>query len=258
MAIKTFLTLYLGLFLAVSTLALREPARLLAGLGVVVVSGVIDLIWIYFKTRIWSWPSSAVISGLITALIFDLASHPFLALIAPLVAAVGKRVLHFGQSRHLLNPAAFSLVVLSFFAPVASWWGLGWGLTPILITAAAGGYLLYRLRRWAMVLIFLATYLVFLAGQAVWGQTLIRFDALFWALIFDATLIFFATVMLIEPVTTSFPQARHRLIFGFLVGFLAAIFSFLPRFRPFHNMDPLLFSLVIGNLAIGLRKSSRV
>ncbi|GEM_PF-1170815 len=256
--IKTFMTIYLSALLVLSGFWLGQPARIFWGACVVVVFCVTDLAWTYINRKVWYVPSSSIISALIIALVFDTISHPILALLAAVIAVASKHTLRFGRRRHLMNPAAFAMVVMSLFAPVVAWWGSGWGTLPLGATFLVGCYLLYRLRRFDMAIAFVASYLAALLLQSGFKIGWNVVPSLAMALLFDGTLIFFATVMLIEPVTASYATKKQRITFGVVVGILAAVISLIPRFWPLRTMDPLLLALVIGNMVMGLKIISRL
>lgn len=251
--IKNLIIIYLGGLLFLASFAVGQPQRLFWSLILVVVSGGLDLLWTFLKKKIWYVPMSAIISALILSLVFDTATHPWWAVIAAVLTVLGKQLLQFGKARHLINPAAFSMVVISFFAPVVSWWGVAWGNLSLIIVIIFGVYLLYRLKRFTTIVAFICIYLL--------GYVLLSFSrglgaTLTWpflvSLVFDGPLLFFATMMLVEPITTDYPEPKDQIFFGALVGFIAPIFS-LYSLPLFLNMDPFLVALVIGNLIVGGR-----
>lgn len=251
--IKTYMVIYLAVVLVLSAVLLGQPLRILLGLEIVALYVALDLFWTYFKRKIWYVPTSSVISALIIALIFDTQNHAWFALLAALLAVGSKHLLHFRRIRHLMNPAAFALVVISLFAPVVSWWGATWGTLPLAIIVGSGAYILGRLRRFDMAGAFLLVYAVlFLVAFFVQGGSAPPLLFLF-ASIVDGTLLFFTTIMLIEPVTSSFPKRRDRLWFGALVGALAVLASLLGHLPLLGAMDPLLLALVVGTMVMGLR-----
>lgn len=273
LSIKTYMVLYLAVLLVLSAVMLNQLMRIFVGVAIVALYAAADLLWTYFKSRAtptlspstgggekegvdWQYiPSSSIISALIIALVFDTLNHAWLALLAVVLAVVNKHLLHFGRIRHLMNPAAVSLVVISFFVPVVSWWGAAWGTLPLVIIIGSGVYIVSRLRRFAMAGTFLFVYAILLLIVFLFrgGSPPPPFLLLF-ASVVDGTLLFFTTVMLIEPITTSYPRSHDRVWFGALVGALAVVFMFVP----FRAMDPLLLALVVGTMVVGMRTVPRV
>lgn len=68
--------------------------------------------------------------------------------------------------------------------------------------------------------------------------------------ILDGTVMFFSTVMLIEPVTSSFSTQNQRIIYGVLVGFFAVLATYLGGIIQLD--DPLIYGLLAGNLLASL------
>lgn len=209
---------------------------------------------------------------LVTALIIfvvlappeGLAETLLIALTTGLAMAIKFFVVRAG--RPLVNPAAGALLIaltVGVFFPetmlIASWWG-----TAFLTVATVGdfrltlalllliGWVLFGLRRWRKypaLAAFLAVAAGVFAASAWWpgapdGQT-----GQVLSVFFDATMLFFASVMVIEPKTS--PQTlRGQLLFGGIVGLLFALWHPVMPFSlpgvPSGTND--LAALVIANL----------
>jgi glycine betaine catabolism B len=164
--------------------------------------------WLLAKAyKVPSNHESSLITGLIMALILSPASslHGYwvLALCAGL-AMLSKYLLTINK-RHLLNPAAVGAVMsIVLFQNYASWWIGARATAPLLII---GGILILRkINRFLMVGFFLALYLVifWLTAGHITGRLL-------WETIAATPLIFFATVMLTEPLTS--PTSLDKSLF---------------------------------------------
>lgn len=194
----------------------------------------------------WILPSSAWISGLILVLVLAPTAPLAAVFLAPVLAGLSKHVLRF-RRKHVFNPAAFALVVLGFIFPergLISWWAAAWGLLPLLIVTLGGIVTAYRVRRWRTAGAFALVYLLGSTALLLWHGGPLR-DLR--TLILDGTLVFFATVMLIEPVTTAYRPAWLRTALGAVVAGLVMVFS-LPQF-PLQLPDIFLVALLVGNLA---------
>jgi len=253
--VKYFMVAYLGLLFTGAAIYLGGIWRLLAGLAVVFLYVLFDLVWTYLRDKTWYLPVSSVISGFILANV-AIPDPPWqLILIFPFLAVAGKQLLHFGKMRHVFNPAGFSMLVVGFFAPAVAWWSMSWGLVPLIIVTLAGIFILWRLERWHVALPFWGIYL---AGFSIFyfftGGQLAGFLQFLIPKIQDPTTIFFSTVMLIEPMTSMFPQKNQRVFYGSLVGFLAIVLPvFLFPLSPvFQNMDPFILAMLSGNLICSL------
>jgi Na+-translocating ferredoxin:NAD+ oxidoreductase RnfD subunit len=153
------------------------------------------------------------------------------------------------------------MAVFAFFVPSVSWWGVAWGrisgeiLASILfvVVILAGIFILWRQSRWHEALSFLVSYAVLLTLLFWWnGIPAGRLGGVIYPLVVDATVIFFATVMLIEPLTSTFPRFRDRVCYGVGVGFFAVVMTYLSGVVSWADVDPLIFGLLLGNLAASL------
>ena len=194
-------------------------------------------------------------SALITALIIfflvlpaQIANLSELWAVASIVfLAVASKFLLVWKRQHIFNPAAFGLVLAAIiyesfpnlgFYLESSWWiGQPALFIPLVI---AGSLVVYKIRRWALVLAFITTaFITFTIEEWRFGSDLISITPDFW---FSGPTIFLAMFMLTEPFTTP-PTAKLQVMYGILVGFLSetSIFSSLIKLTPE-------LSLLIGNL----------
>lgn len=184
---------------------------------------------------------SVYITALILALIITPANsfHGFVFLgWAAVLAQASKYILAVGK-KHIFNPAAIAVVITAFgIGQSASWWVGNLSLAPIV---AAGGLLVARkIRREDMVWYFLLG-----AAVTILAFTVARGNNVFSAmntLLFHSSLLFFAFVMLTEPLTTP-PTARGQIIYALLVGVL-----FAPQIHIGSIYSTPELALVVGNM----------
>ena len=166
---------------------------------------------------------SFYITALILALIVAPPSSPtdgayFSLAIWGSVWAMASKYLFAIRNKHLFNPAAFGVALTALtLNQTADWW-VG---TPVLFPfILVGGWLVIRkIRRADLIAGFLVSSSVFILGYAALHGLA---DASFVARTFTATpILFFASVMLTEPLTTP-PTRGLRVLYGALVG---ALFS---------------------------------
>jgi len=187
---------------------------------------------------------SIYITGLILALIispialkpFDLAGLGFL-IAASLFAMASKYILAVHR-KHIFNPAAIAVVITAFaFGQYASWW-VG-GNLPLLAFVVVGGLLVVRkIQRFDLVFSFAAAAI---ASIIVTNPGFDPFVTAEKALI-HTSLLFFAFVMLTEPLTTP-PTRPLRIAYGVLVG---ALFSPAIHIGPIYSAPEL--ALAVGNI----------
>jgi len=172
--------------------------------------------------------SANVESVYITALILALIITPlqsfgdfwFMAWAA--ILAIASKYIVAINRKHLFNPAAFA-VALTYFTvnQSASWWVGSGSMLPFVIL---GGLLVVRkLGRFDMVLSFLMAAIgtIFVSSLFTGGD----FVTSMQKQILYSPLLFFAVIILTEPLTTP-PTRRLRIVYGALVGFL-----FTPQFH---------------------------
>jgi ferredoxin-NADP reductase/Na+-translocating ferredoxin:NAD+ oxidoreductase RnfD subunit len=163
---------------------------------------------------------SVYISALILALIITPAKsfndYIFLFWAAVLTMA-GKYILAISK-KHIFNPVAVAVVITALaLNQSASWWvGTAWMLPFVLL---AGLLIVKKIQRIDLVYYFLLTALVttWVLG-AFGGSSLVTLTR---QTILGSPLLFFAFVMLTEPLTTP-PTNRLQICYGVLVGFLIA------------------------------------
>ncbi len=205
--------------------------------------------WVFAK--VYGVPTnneSAYITALVLALIIaPLQSYQDLWFLGwAAVWAMASKYIFATHRKHLFNPAAFA-VALTYFTinQSANWWV---GSAPMLPLAALGGFLIVRkTRRGDLVMAFLLAALWSTVAYSLWtaqglGTALSR-------LVVDSPLVFFASVILTEPLTMPGTE-RHRLIYGALVGVL---FTPLVHVGSFYTTPEL--AILAGNLYASLTGS---
>lgn len=252
--IKYFMAIYLGVLFVYAAFVFGGPLSLIKGIAIVFFYIFFDLIWTYLRDKIWYFPLSSIISGFVLAIVSKPDLPIFLIIILPLLAVFSKQFLHFGKMRHLFNPAAFALGVTSFFIPVISWWATGWGLIALIPVFLFSIFIIWRQERWHVAVPFLISYSILLTlFLLVTGIKIENLQGILMAQLVNGTLLFFSTVMLIEPLTSNFPTKKQRIVYGLLVAVFSIVATAIFRFSNFSSsQDPLILGLLAGNLAAGL------
>jgi ferredoxin-NADP reductase/Na+-translocating ferredoxin:NAD+ oxidoreductase RnfD subunit len=184
---------------------------------------------------------SVYISALILALIISPAHNLhdliFLGWAATLTMA-SKYVLAIGK-KHMFNPVAIAVVLTAFvLGDSASWWV---ATLPMLPAIVVGGLLLVKkIQRTDLFFSFLATASVVILTIAAFNGT--NNLSILQKIFINSPIIFFASVMLTEPLTTP-PTSRLRIWYGILVGIL-----FAPQLHIGSVYSTPELALVIGNI----------
>lgn len=173
-----------------------------------------------WRTRTASFaylPTAAIVSGFLIGLILAPTEPVYAILTAATLAALSKQFIAAGVRQHIFNPAAFGIMGVSLiFGPTVAWWGVAWGWYPILIFVPLMTRILWKLKRLLLPVGFLLVYLIYLFSTS-------SFDSALRTLV-DPTVLFFAMVMLPEPITS--PTGGYfKYGFGALVAIAAIIFS---------------------------------
>ncbi len=251
--IKYFMVAYLVVLLLGASVFEGAPGRFLSGLTIVALYAFFDLAWTRVRDRVWYLPVSSWISALVLANVGPPAPPWWILMLLPLVAVAGKQLLHLGKSRHVFNPAGFALLVLTFFSPVISWWTVSMNVWMLILAGAAGLFILWRQERFHVAIAFLFVYTVgetaFLLMQ---GTNLGTVPFALQSVLWNGPLIFFMTVMLIEPVTSNFPTRGNRIVYGIFVGVFSLVILFIAPRISVNDLDPLVAGLLFGNLAASL------
>jgi glycine betaine catabolism B len=197
-----------------------------------------------FLAKIFRCPvnaESALISSLILFFLFAPANNwsgLVTLILASLIAMASKFVLNHKQA-HLFNPAAVAAVLVPLLGYEAARW---WVATPFLLplTALVGALVIYKTKRGSLVAAFIFTAALsilytnwkFMESVAAFGSELL----------FSWPLVFFASIMLTEPLTMP-PTKKLQIAYGSLIGLL---FGLPFHFGQFYSSPEL--ALIIGNL----------
>jgi ferredoxin-NADP reductase len=197
--------------------------------------------------KIFSVPTnfeSIYITSLILALIispislqpFDWSGFAFLVW-ASIFAMASKYILAINK-KHIFNPAAFAVALTAIaLNQYASWW-VG-GNLPMLAFVLIGGLLVVRkIKRFDLVIAFFAAALVSFLLTSLDYNPVVTIEKAF----VHTTLLFFAFVMITEPLTTP-PTRPLRIAYGILVG---ALFSPAIHIGSIYSTPEL--ALIVGNI----------
>lgn len=246
---------YIGFLLFYSSFIANSWQILGKGIIIVICYTVFDLAWTFLRDKTFYLPVSSWISGFILS-IASIPNPPLIILVAlPLLAVASKQLLHFGKARHVFNPASFALAAVSLFIPVIGWWGVIGDGGPALfwIILLIGLFILWRQNRWHITITFLITYALLLSIYFILtGGNVNQITSYILPQIMDRTTLFFATVMVIEPLTTSFLNRRKEIYFAIITGSAVVLITFLGQKYHWGAQDPMVYGLLIGNLTASL------
>lgn len=171
--------------------------------------------------KVWQVPTN-VESVYITALILALIISPqvnidnfFLMFWAGVLSQASKYILAINK-KHLFNPAAIAVVITAIFAnQSANWWV---GSSSMFWFVLLSGLLVVRkIQRTDLVFSFLLSSLVIIATGSIFKG--IAPNVILQKTLFDTPILFFAFIMLTEPLTTP-PTNFTQSIYGLFTGIL--------------------------------------
>ncbi|WP_373068784.1 RnfABCDGE type electron transport complex subunit D [Gemmatimonas sp.] len=212
--------------LLVIALALLIPLAATASGFTVVAPGVaaaaitamlIDAPILRYRDKAWSFPSGALLTGLLVAMVLSPFGSWKIAAMTAAMGVLSKYVVR-GRSSNVFNPAALALVVSYFaFDTGQSWWGALPELPLMALAAlfATGVFITDRVNKMPAVLAFLGMHFLLFTLTAFVGDPagvaeLYREPDLHAAL-------FFAFFMVTDPPTSP-PKARDQIVFGVITA----------------------------------------
>jgi len=231
---------------ALLVLAAERSGAALVAPGVVaacLVAMLIDAPILRVREGAWQFPSGALLTGMIVAMVLSPHQSWHVAAVASAVAMVSKYVAR-TRSANVFNPAALALVVAYYVfggRTGQSWWGALPELHPIALVAlfATGIFITDRVNKLPAVLAFLGCYYLLFTIASFVGDPghvagIYRAPDLHMAL-------FFAFFMVTDPPTSP-PKQRDQIVFGVIV----AVTSF-AIFETQHLVYFMLAGLLVGN-----------
>ena len=239
---KGLLTVVLVLLVAVAAPQQGFMLVLPGLLSGVLTAGLLDVVILRLRHPRWEFPSGAVLTGMIVAMVLS----PFEPLWVPAATsaiAIASKYLLRTKATNVFNPAALALIVSYYaFNTGQSWWGALPELPMWAIAAlcATGVFIADRVNKMPIVLAFLGAYFVLFSTMAFVG------DPRHVVEIFRAPdlhmVLYFAFFMLTDPPTAPI-KYRDQVIYGILV----AVISY-ALFETAGVVYYLLAGLVIGNV----------
>src|SRR6202051_3127594 len=154
--------LIIVLVILVALAAPGEGIRLVApGLAsAVVVAGLIDVLALRWSRNAWEFPSGAVLTGLLVAMVLT-PHEPWYVPACTSAVAIASKYVARTRSANVFNPAALGLVATFYiFNTGQSWWGALPEISPyaLIVLVATGAFIADRVNKIPLVLVFLFTY----------------------------------------------------------------------------------------------------
>ena len=203
--------------------AVVAPGVIAASLAAMIV----DVPILRWRDKEWSFPSGALLSGLLVAMVLSPHEPWWKAAVTAVVAIVSKYIVR-GRSANVFNPAALALVATFYaFDTGQSWWGALPELPMAALVAlfATGLFITDRVKKMPSVLAFLGVHFLLFTISSFVGDPA-KFAELYREPDLHAAL-FFAFFMVTDPPTSP-PKPREQIIFGVITAVVSyAVFELL-------------------------------
>lgn len=183
----------------------------------VLAAGLLDAIILRVRHSRWEFPSGAVLTAMIVAMVLS-PFGPWWVPAATSVAAVTSKYLLRHRAANVFNPAALGLVLAYYvFGSGESWWGAlpetpMWGVA---LLAAAGVFMADRVNKLPAVVAFLGAYYALFTAMAFVGDPRAVAE-IFRSPDLQAAL-YFAFFMLTDPPTAP-TRYQDQIVFAALVA----------------------------------------
>lgn len=217
--------LLIVLVLLVAIAAPHEGIGLVAPnlLSAVVGAGVVDLVILRVRKKRWEFPSGAVLTAMIVAMVLR-NQEPWYVTAITSIAAVLSKYMFRSHSANVFNPAALGIVAsFHIFHTGQNWWGALPNVPPLaqVVLIAAGVFIADRVNKIPLVLAFLGAYYLLFTATAFLGDPA-KVSEVFRTPDLQAAL-FFAFIILTDPPTspTRYPD---QLICGVLTAVISFVF----------------------------------
>ena len=181
------------------------------------IAALIDLVILRARKGAWEYPSGAVLTGMIVAMVLSPFEPVWVPAVVSAIAVVSKYLVR-TKAANIFNPAGLALVISYYaFNTGQSWWGALPELAPWAIAAlfVTGIFITDRVNKMPLVLAFLGVYFVLFTATAFVSDPT-KLVEIYRAPDLHAVL-YFAFFMLTDPPTAPI-KYRDQIICGVLVA----------------------------------------
>ncbi|HEY4342154.1 MAG TPA: RnfABCDGE type electron transport complex subunit D [Steroidobacteraceae bacterium] len=216
------------------------------------IAGAVDLFILRLRRNVWQFPSGAVLTAMIIAMVVRAQEHWYIPVVASVVAVLSKYAFR-TRSANVFNPAAFALVTVIYVLPMGqSWWGAlpdVSALWPRAVLLVGGIYIADRVNKMPLVLSFLGAYFFLFTITAYLGDPR-KVAEIFRSPDIEAVL-YFALIILTDPPTS---PAKYRE--QWICGIIVAVVSY-AVFERFGVVYFLFAGALAGNVWAAWRRVQR-
>jgi Na+-translocating ferredoxin:NAD+ oxidoreductase RnfD subunit len=217
---KGLVTIILAVFIAVAAPGQGFRAVMAGLVSAAIAAGLVDLIVLRVRKKFWEFPSGAVLTAMIVAMVLR-AQEAWYVVTITSVAAVFSKYLFRSRSANVFNPAALAIIASFYvFHTGQSWWG---ALTDVPVPAkvvllAAGVFIANRVNKLPLVLTFLGAYFLLFTVTAFVSNPLALAE-IFRTPDVEAAL-YFAFIILTDPPTSP-AKYPDQIVCGLIVAIVS-------------------------------------
>jgi Na+-translocating ferredoxin:NAD+ oxidoreductase RnfD subunit len=248
-ALRRFFRTPKGLLLIVLVIliALAAPSegvrRVAPGLAsAVLVAVLIDVLVLRWVLKAWEFPSGAILTALLVAMVLTPHEPWYVAACTSAVAIACKHIAR-TRSANIFNPAALALVATFYvFNTGQNWWGALPEISPyaLIVLLVTGAFIVDRVNKIPLALVFLGAYFLLFTVTAFLGNPG-KVAEIFRAPDLHAVL-FFAAFILTDPPTSPVKYSDQA-----VCGVIVALVSF-AIFEWVGAAYYLLAGVLVGNI----------
>ena len=202
----------------------QDVRAVAAGLGsATIAAGLVDVLILRARKKVWEFPSGAVLTAMIVAMVLR-AQEPWYVTTITSVAAILSKYLFRSRAANVFNPAALAIVASFYvFHTGQSWWGALTDVVPVakLVLLAAGVFIAGRVNKMPLVLTFLGTYFLLFTVTAFVSNPL-SVAEIFRTPDVEAAL-YFAFIILTDPPTSP-AKYPDQIVCGLIVAVVSYAF----------------------------------
>jgi Na+-translocating ferredoxin:NAD+ oxidoreductase RnfD subunit len=216
-----------------------------------IAAGLLDALILRARKKTWDFPSGAVLTAMIVAMVLR-AQEPWYVVTITAVAAILSKYIFRTRSANVFNPAALAIIASFYvFHTGQSWWGALPDVFPILkvVLLAAGVFIADRVNKMPLVLTFLGAYFTLFTITAFVGNPL-SVAEIFRTPDFEAAL-YFAFIILTDPPTSP-AKYPDQIVCGLIVAGVSYAF-----FEWAGVVYYLLAGVLAGNVWEAWRRANR-
>jgi Na+-translocating ferredoxin:NAD+ oxidoreductase RnfD subunit len=216
-----------------------------------IAAGLLDAVILRARKKVWEFPSGAVLTAMIVAMVLR-AQEAWYVVTITSVAAVLSKYLVRTRSANVFNPAALAIIASFYvFHTGQSWWGALTDVVPIakVVLLAAGVFIADRVNKLPLVLTFLGAYFLLFTVTAFISDPLAVAE-IFRTPDVEAAL-YFAFIILTDPPTSP-AKYPDQIVCGLIVAVVSFAF-----FEWAGAVYYLLAGLLAGNVWEAWRRATR-